>query len=193
MILFPTTICLYSPSQRWLLLCIIPFPVANLRPSNLSPPNRNLWDSQRCRGAMLLQGGAKLPPLFFKGSLWIKAYFQTQSLFTCFYPAVSADNSSGFNAYHIDRQIPFPVGCSACYCHSQRLRVIFPDSHHLLMAGDSMKGVLWWGKQNKHTQWAWRPPWQLRHFLLKQIFIRKYRRNTKALYKCLPHLSGWLA
>lgn len=102
--------------------------------------------------------------LLFKGTLWIKAGCQDPHLFTCFYPAVSADNSSWFNAYHIDRQIPFSVRCSACHSHSQWFCVIFPDSHHLLMTGDSVKSALWWQKQQQQTWWARRPPDILSNF-----------------------------
>lgn len=107
-------------------------------------------------------------------------------LFTCFYPAVSADNSSRFNIYHIDRQIPFPIRCSACYSHSQWLCVIFPDSHHLLVTGDGMKGALSWRKQQQQTQWAQAPPRQLRHFLLKRIFVEGTPRHFTATCHAWP-------
>lgn len=110
--------------------------------------------------------------LLFKGTLWIKAGWQDPHPFTCFYPAVSADNSSRFNAYHVDRQIPFSVRCSACHRHSQWFRVIFSDSHHLLVTGDSVKSALWWQKQQQQTRWAWRPPDSLSIFYRSKYLPR---------------------
>lgn len=92
--------------------------------------------------------------------------------FTCLYPAVSADHSSRFHTYHIDRQIPFPVRCSTCHSHSQWFCVIFPDSHHLLMTGDSVKGALWWRKWQQQTQFVGTATsLTALAFLSKQIFM----------------------
>lgn len=114
--------------------------------------------SWKCQGMMVLHY-----PCFLKEPFELKQAAKIP-IFTCFYPAVSADNSSWFNAYHIDRQIPFSVCCSACHSHSQWFCVIFPDSHHLLMTGDSVKSALWWQKQQQQTRWARRPPDSLSNF-----------------------------